>query len=88
LGSALVAAALDGDGGVGGRAADGAGLVVEFDRERVLADVDGDGASGVDAPERDGLAADADRAGGADAALDGDRFAAWSGWWAGRSRAA
>jgi hypothetical protein len=43
LGSALVVAAAFGDDdGVGGRAADGPQfVVVELDRERVLADVDG-----------------------------------------------
>jgi hypothetical protein len=72
----VVVAAFDDDDGVGGRAADGALLVVELDREGVLADVDGDDAAGVDAPQRDGLAADADRAGRADATLDGDGFGA------------
>jgi hypothetical protein len=52
LGSALVAAALDDDDGVGGRAADGPGLVVELDRERVLGHVDGDDAAGVAADFR------------------------------------
>jgi hypothetical protein len=36
----VVTAAFDDDDGVGGRAADGPGVVVELDREGVLADVD------------------------------------------------
>jgi len=77
------AAAFDHADGQVGVAAYGPVLVVEFDRERVLADVDGHRLLRVGASERDVLAADADHAGRADAALNGDRLACGSGWWAG-----